>query len=415
MVWVLNLLKLISFFCLFVSLVQAKVSSLADRPDWSELNEFQKKWTKEQFESTLRNLYCPRESWWKPWIDLDENHVRIKKANEKDAWYKLNFADSDTEVPNEVSFPTSLKKMKIALDPGHLGGAFSEMEGRHFSIGNDKPVKEGDLTLEVALKTKVLLEAEGAEVFVTRNVGEPVTEKREWDFMVEAESWISQRSLNPPFTSSAEREKMIRKRREMLFYRVSEIYARSTLLQERFQPDLTICIHLNAAPWRDPDNPQLVERNDYHVLVNGCYMGGELAYENQRFEMLKRLLNGWGKFEQKSAESMALAFSEVTKLPAFVYKGPNALKIGKVDGVWARNLLANRIYPGPVIFLEPYVANSVEVYHRLRPEYDKETNKSINRLLPPLTDEYAQAILLGIKSMFQELQPSTISSGNLPP
>ena len=199
--------------------------------------------------------------------------------------------------------------------------------------------------------------------------------------MVEAESWISQRSLNPPFTSSAEREKMIRKRREMLFYRVSEIYARSTLLQERFQPDLTICIHLNAAPWRDPDNPQLVERNDYHVLVNGCYMGGELAYENQRFEMLKRLLNGWGKFEQKSAESMALAFSEVTKLPAFVYKGPNALKIGKVDGVWARNLLANRIYPGPVIFLEPYVANSVEVYHRLRPEYDKETNKSINSCL----------------------------------
>ena len=27
--------------------------------------------------------------------------------------------------------------------------------------------------------------------------------------------------------------------------------------------------------------------------VNGCYMGGELALDDQRFEMLLRLLNGW--------------------------------------------------------------------------------------------------------------------------
>ena len=43
---------------------------------------------------------------------------------------------------------------KILIDPGHIGGEFSEMEGRHFAIGDDEPVKEGDLALSVALKLK---------------------------------------------------------------------------------------------------------------------------------------------------------------------------------------------------------------------------------------------------------------------
>ena len=48
----------------------------------------------------------------------------------------------------------------------------------------------------------------------------------------------------------------------------------------------------------------------------------------------------------------------------FSYKGPNAQKIGAVPGVWARNLLANRIYGRSVVFLEPYIANSLATYPR---------------------------------------------------
>ena len=83
-------------------------------------------------------------------------------------------------------------------------------------------------------------------------------------------------------------------------------------------------------PWADPDKKELVDRNDFHVLVNGCYMGGEIAYDNQRFEMFVRLLNGWSEVECSVAEEIAISFAEKTRLPAFAYKGPNALKVGEV-------------------------------------------------------------------------------------
>ena len=84
---------------------------------------------------------------------------------------------------------------------------------------------------------------------------------------------------------------MVRKRSELLFYRLSEIMARSEVV-EKLQPDLVLCIHLNAAPWADPDKKELVDRNDFHVLVNGCYMGGEIAYDNQGSKCLNACLTG---------------------------------------------------------------------------------------------------------------------------
>ena len=118
------------------------------------------------------------------------------------------------------------------------------------------------------------------------------------------------------WTSEDEKNKRIEKRKELYFYRVSEIMARSEIVKNR-KPDLILCIHLNAAPWPDPEKKSLVSRNDYHVLVNGCYMGGEMAYDNQRFEMIWRLLNRWASRERLIAENMSNAFAQKTGLPAF--------------------------------------------------------------------------------------------------
>jgi len=171
-------------------------------------------------------------------------------------------------------------------------------------------------------------------------------------------------------------------------------------LNHKIKPDLTICIHLNAAPWKDPDNHLLVERNDYHVLVNGCYMGGELADPFQRYEMVFRLLQGWHATELKVADNVSRSFGSVTNMPAFSYKGPNALKVGDVDGVWARNLLANRIYQCPVVFLEPYVANSKETYELIQlGNYDGEKNIG-GEMKHSLVEEYAESVFQGLLSSF---------------
>ena len=172
--------------------------------------------------------------------------------------------------------------------------------------------------------------------------------------------------------------------------------ARSQIIR-KMNPSLILCIHLNAAPWPDPENKSLVSRNDYHVLVNGCYMGGEIAYDNQRFEMIWRLLNRWDVRERFIAEHMSNAFAQKTGLPAFSYKGPNALKIGEVKGVWARNLLANRIYEAPVIFLEPYIANSEAVYERIKMGDYNGHKKIGDEMVTSLLREYAGAVMLGLE------------------
>ena len=105
--------------------------------------------TKYEFLKQLNEVYCPRESWWLPWLKIEESRVRILKAGLED-YYDLQFSESNQSgEKSPKSFQIS--GSRILIDPGHIGGKFSEMEGRHFAIGDDKPVKEGDLALSVAL------------------------------------------------------------------------------------------------------------------------------------------------------------------------------------------------------------------------------------------------------------------------
>ena len=380
-----------------------KTSSLGNPPKWGTLDPWQKTVTREQFQRLLAKVYCPRKEWWNPWIVLKKDKARIRKFVGKDQWYDLSFAENNQSLQIAQCNRKSMQELKIALDPGHIGGKYSQMEGRHFVIGKGVPVKEGELSLQVAKKLEVILTGLGAEVFLLRAKCEPVTSKRPKDFTKESEAWINGRGLKD--LKQEEQDKLIKKRKEMLFYRVSEIQARAKLVNEKIRPDLVVCLHLNASAWKDPEKKELGEANDFHVLVNGCYMGGELALDDQRFEMMLRLLNGWNVLEQKLAEDMSLALAKATKLPAFTYRGPNALKIGKVEGVWARNLLANRLYRSPVVFLEPYRANSKGAYERIMAGNYEGTREIGGTQKFSLVDEYAQAVAEGLKKTFLEQHP----------
>jgi hypothetical protein len=377
-------------------------------PEWSSLDSFQHRIIRTDFEHLLTKVYCPRATWRKGWIELKEKEVWIKKSKRLDDWYKLSFGDGNQTSMGEDSVPQtgsklSLQGLTIALDPGHIGGDYSKMEGRHFSIGESPPVKEGNLALTVAKILKKKLVDVGAKVILVREENRPVSACQPQDFLEEVEEWIvAKEERRGERFPAEERMEMIKDRTEVLFYRVSEIHARADFINTQVLPDFAFCIHLNAAPWPDPDSFELLDRNDYHVLVNGCYMGGELADDQQRFEMIYRLLNGWHKTELLLAENVSRSFSRLTKLPAFSYKGPNALKVGEVKGVWARNLLANRIYRCPVVFLEPYIANSKDAYERIQLGNYKGKIQVRGELKLSLVEEYADSVFQGICNSFPE-------------
>src|SRR5438132_14401445 len=109
-------------------------------------------------------------------------------------FFTLRFAENDAErkpVPRlwrpAKSLPSAkpekpLSGLRIALDPGHLGGQWAKMEKRWFQVGNSAAVEEGDLTLRVARLLAPRLRKLGAKVLFVRNSSEPITRKRPDDF-----------------------------------------------------------------------------------------------------------------------------------------------------------------------------------------------------------------------------------------
>ena len=92
-----------------------------------------------------------------------------------------------------------------------------------------------------------------------------------------------------------------------------------------------------------------------------------------------------------------------TKLPPYKYNTSNAKLLESNEPyIYARNLLANRIYHCPVLFLEPYVMNNKEFYDRVAlGEY--EGLKIINGMKrKSLLNEYSDGVVEGLKKYYLE-------------
>jgi len=67
------------------------------------------------------------------------------------------------------------------------------------------------------------------------------------------------------------------------------------------------------------------------------------------------------------AESVAAAMARETQLPPYQYPTTRTTtKVGSTGYVYARNLLATRLYRCPVVYCEPYVMNSHDAFARIQ-------------------------------------------------
>jgi len=409
-------------FCLAIILLMPatpraraqRVTPLASPPDWGRLQAYDGSLTAAQFVRWLDDVYAPGHAG-QAWIHPQADAVMIRANATQNVMLTLAGAGQTPRpvprywkpLPRPAADPDHpLAGVSIAIDPGHLGGDFARMEERWFQFEGAEPIREGDLTLRVAQVLAPQLERLGARVVLVRPGPGPLTELRPESLQSAARDLLHEENhgsggsgIMPTYQGPADplREHSVEWQAERLFYRVAEIHERARRVNEVIRPDLVICVHFNAEPWGDPDHPSLVNANHLHLLVNGAYSTPELAYDDVRFEMLLKLLGQTHPEELALAESVARALAQATGLPPYQYHSPNAIPAGTSGYVWARNLLANRLYECPVIYTECYVMNSRSFFDRFQAGEYEGWRWFDNAWHQDIYQEYAGGIAEGLR------------------
>jgi hypothetical protein len=406
------LLSILFFAGVSVRAADHLSNPLAEPPNWKSLEKFQKTISHDEFERLLRGVYCTH--------GIGENLIRVDAEaacilmdRDAQSWFRLRFAATDAKsaaVPRwwrpARALPASKKRgplsgLKIALDPGHIGGAWARMEERWYKSGDGQPVEEGEMTLRVAKMLGERLRSLGARVSFVRDKAEPVTPYRQDNFRETARAILRAGGVeNPPeeFQGPDDplKEQTVRWESEILFYRTSEIRERARRVNLILRPDVVLCLHFNAEAWGDERNPTLTEKNHLHLLVNGSYLPDELESDDVRFEMLRRLLSRNFDEEIRIADAAALALAKQSGLPPYEYTKDIVTKVGTSGYVYARNLGATRLFQCPVVYFEPYVMNSVDVFARVQAG-DYEGTRVVNGIeRPSIYREYVDGVVEGL-------------------
>lgn len=399
-----------------------KTSALAIPPEFEELERWAGTMTREEFEAAVEEIYLDGSPLPPPWR-IEGDALLVKTGVPSSPVVRISFRDKREPAP-EVSqtwrraskLPPlagrpPLSDIHIALDAGHIGGGWARMEERFLSFKEGEAVQEGDLTLMTAKILSERLRDLGAYVSLVRDSLNPVTEERPDGLRTAAKDILRDAGLPFPEDSYAgiqgdAKVLTVQWQAEKLFYRVSEIRARAEKVNREIKPDLVVCLHFNAEGWGKAEEPQYSPKNHLHVLVNGCYALSELANQDVRFEMLNRVFGRIHEEEIPLAESVAEAMAKTTDLPPYVYTTPNARPAGLSSYVYARNLLANRLYECPVVYLEPFVMNHEETYRRLLLGHYLGRTMFNGKLRTSAIEDYVRGVVQGLLSYYGKQRPT---------
>ncbi len=351
---------------------------LAPEPDWRLLDRYQNTITRAELESRLR-LYSPDGSIYQ-YLALDDGALRVYSDKEKqNPLWELHLAGTDLEKqpypPPEkpqlirklagATPEKPLQGLRICLDPGHIGGDWADIEERKFRIGQGPVVEEGELNYTTCQLMEPMLKDAGAEVVWTRQLGIPATSLRPENLLAEGVQMMWLRDAKKAQRlGPAGLIKLTKWYSELLFYRVAEIRARAETVSE-LKPDLTLCIHYNAAAWGR--RPRLMRVNKIVIFVHGSYLPSELEFDDMKFVLFNKLLERTSGIEQQVADSIADRVTQVWNYAPENYENSpeGASHAGTSPYVWSRNLLANRLFPGPVVFVEGPYMNDRDAYPRI--------------------------------------------------
>jgi N-acetylmuramoyl-L-alanine amidase len=368
---------------------------LEEVPDarYGELARFDRARTRAEVEAALAIVDPERRL--RPYLTLDDQHLEVRlQPGDRSPVVQVRLGGAAAAAAAAEPW------RRVALDPGHFGGAWSKLEKRHHGSAGGPPVREGDLAWGTAALVARELRAEGKEVRVVRPPPPvaPFPAGVDPGFDAGREAGYKLAELQPrrswwvtPWTAL----RLWRARRQLARDTAFELYTRYELRRRAaaaaaFGADLTLSLH-----W------DFTGSNSNGVLVfsPGNALADELATSSQRFWALRRVLDGTLPRAARLASAMGASLMRRLDLPALtashdVESGRFWRPLDPARGVYARDLAILRRTPGVVLLLEGPCVNETAELRRLQ-----RTDLSVDgQRYPARIRAYADAVLDGLRA-----------------
>jgi N-acetylmuramoyl-L-alanine amidase len=283
---------------------------------------------------------------------LDAQHVRLLApsdlANSPRVKPLLIAPDDAHKIDWSKFKPTRAKPLagiKIALDPGHMGGSpWDERGGKYLLNSQAQKLSEGTMALQLALLLERQFTKLGAEVFIDRRDLLPVTAHEYQDF--------------DGIHNSA-------------FFQRLDLDARAEKLWA-FHPDLTLILHFDSHIDDNPPNPDLAKKlcNETKAYIPGEFTADDFNDEVDRtlFEVIWRNPRVWQDSLELSRE-ITHQIHQQMGIPLASASDGHASLIE--PGVLARNLRLQRRMAGFVSsYLESLCYEDLQEFHAFtQPEF----------------------------------------------
>lgn len=307
--------------------------------------------------------------------------------------------------------PTSIKGMRIALDPGHFANnmetailekKFMKINKKDVGLKKDIAFYEADLAWETAYILAKRLEKRGAKVFITRKKGKST-------FGCHFKKWKKKKfkeTLNTDLANQAiDRNKytlLSKKGRDKDIYSYmnqKDIQNRAKIINAS-QPDITINIHYNASSDRtDKDgNFPAISNNYCMAFTGGGFMKNELNTKEARIHFLRLLLSS--DLEQSIALSASIMKHHKGKAKVPIIANKNNIRYlqrnsvyGDEPGVYCRNLALTRTVLGPLCFGESLMQDNINEAVILNLKNYKESGVKTSSRVKLVVDAFEAGIL----------------------
>lgn len=269
----------------------------------------------------------------------------------------------------------TLKGMKIAIDPGHIGGAYhmGETESRCMTLAIDSTKQiqlvEGNLTFFTALLLKHKLDSMGAQTMMTRTdtgLSSLGITFFEWKKKIKNKPYLDSLISNNLISEKGVRLLHAHLPDKVLFTDVFgsvDMAARAKKINT-FHPDITVIIHYNVNE-RNLGWNHTTDKDYVMAFVPGCITSEDLKTLAGRLNFLRLLLSPDIERSIELSSAVAKHISSGLNVPLAqktdaTYLTEHCLSTPQ-KGVYSRDLALTRLIIGPLVYGEPlYQDNNSE-------------------------------------------------------